>query len=270
MSKIEQAIGVLHEVDNEANERGKNNVLHPTARLMTTIIFILTVISFRKYEIVGLLGMSLYILATGIIEEISISKGIGRVKYILLLVVLLGIVNPFFDKTEMFLVGNVVITGGMISMLTLMLKGILTVMSVYLLLMCTGIWQICRAMRSIGIPKGGVTVILLIYRYIIVLLKEVQRMNTAYHMRAPGQKGIHIKAWGSFVGLLLLRSMDRAECVYDSMELRGYNGEYFYHLSSEKNRESVGLSILYVIFWAILFLLLRFVPVFDWIGNLFI
>ena len=53
-------------------------------------------------------------------------------------------------------------------------------------------------------------------------------MATAYRLRAPGQKGVHISAWGSFLGQLLLRSMDRAQQLYGSMLLRGYSGEFFY------------------------------------------
>ena len=53
-------------------------------------------------------------------------------------------------------------------------------------------------------------------------------MSEAYSLRAPGQKGIHISAWGSFLGQLLLRSMDRAEALYQSMLLRGFRGEYYY------------------------------------------
>ena len=53
-------------------------------------------------------------------------------------------------------------------------------------------------------------------------------MSEAYHLRAPGQKGIHISAWGSFLGQLLLRSMDRAEDLYESMLLRGFRGEFYY------------------------------------------
>ena len=53
-------------------------------------------------------------------------------------------------------------------------------------------------------------------------------MTQGYSLRAPGQKGIHISAWGSFLGQLLLRSMDRAGELYNSMLLRGFKGNFFY------------------------------------------
>lgn len=111
-------------------------------------------------------------------------------------------------------------------MVTLMLKGILAVLASYLLIITTTIERICYALRLLHMPKGFVTVLLLIYRYMVVLLKEAERIMLAYGMRAPGQKGIHRKAWGPLLGQLLLRSMDRAQLVYDSMQLRGFTGEF--------------------------------------------
>ena len=73
-----------------------------------------------------------------------------------------------------------------------------------------------------------VTLLLLTYRYISVMVDEVSVMTTAYRLRAPGQKGIHYSAWGSFLGQLLLRSMDRAEELYSGMQLRGFSGEFRY------------------------------------------
>ena len=62
-------------------------------------------------------------------------------------------------------------------------------------------------------------------RFILPLVCAVGLMTEAYSLRAPGQRGVHISAWGSFLGQLLLRSMDRAESLYSSMLLRGFTGE---------------------------------------------
>lgn len=88
-------------------------------------------------------------------------------------------------------------------------------------------------------------------------------MMLAYKLRAPGQKGIHFKVWGSFLGLLLLRSMDRAQTVYESMLLRGYQGE----IRGREFRGSKGRSVLYVCLWTAALLFLRLVPVFEIVGN---
>ena len=68
--------------------------------------------------------------------------------------------------------GGVKITGGEISMVTLMIKGILTVIAIYILIITTTIDRVCMALRKIHIPEIIVMIIQLIYRYINVLLKE--------------------------------------------------------------------------------------------------
>ena len=70
-------------------------------------------------------------------------------------------------------------------------------------------------------------------------------MTQAYSLRAPGQKGIHYSAWGSFLGQLLLRSMDRAEELHASMLLRGYHGEFHY----AQGRGSSAGDVLYAALW---------------------
>ncbi len=268
MNKLQQAIAMLHEVDSEAGRSGDRSRIHPAARLFVNVLFILLTVSFHKYNMMGLLSMGLYLLITGIWEELSFLKGLKRIRYILFLIALLGMANLFFDRNIIFQFGSMNITGGMISMATLFIKGVFTVYAAYFLLMETGIEGSCAALGSFGIPKGGVTVVLLTYRYLILLLKEVQRMLQAYQLRAPGQKGIHIRAWGSFVGLLLLRTMERGKDVYDSMLLRGYGGEGLWKEAGSRQISS-GLSVVYAAAWTLALGALRVFPVFQIAGSLF-
>ena len=102
----------------------------------------------------------------------------------------------------------------MISMLTLMLKGVFCLMASFLLMATTPIDSLCAALRKLHVPGLLVTLLLLTYRYVGVMTEELAVMTDAYHLRAPGQKGIQVSAWGSFLGQLLLRSMDRAQELY--------------------------------------------------------
>ena len=113
-------------------------------------------------------------------------------------------------------------------MVTLLLKGVFSLMASFLLIATTPMDSLCAALRKLHVPGILVTLLLLTYRYIGVLMEQVAVMTDAYRLRAPGQKGLHISAWGSFLGQLLLRSMDRAEELYGSMLLRGFRGEYHY------------------------------------------
>ena len=89
-------------------------------------------------------------------------------------------------------------------------------------------------------------------------------MTEAYHLRSPGQKGIHISAWGSFLGQLLLRSMDRAEELYNSMLLRGYH-QHFHYAPVKK---CTGKDGAFFLGCTAAFLLLRFVDLAQLLGSL--
>lgn len=265
MSKISETVHGIHHLDAMSSQDTWLNSLHPLAKLLTTILYIGTVVSFHKYNLIGLAGMSIYLIVLMLIGEISLNQSVKQVKVVLLLVCAVGIANPFLDRTEVIKLGNVAITGGMISMVTLMMKGIFSVLASYLLIMTTSIENICYALRIMHMPKIIVTIILLIYRYIIVMLKEAERISIAYSLRAPNQKGLHYKAWGSFIGQLLLRSVDRAQEVYESMTLRGFTGEFF-HVGSCKLDVK---SMIYLLLWIWIIILLRIFPIFQLVGNLF-
>lgn len=267
MNRLQTAIAALHEADALADDRSRRSRVHPAARLIVCMAFLLVTISFPKYELSGLLSMSLYLIVTAIWEELSFWRGFCRLKYIFITLVLIGGANLFYDRDVVFCMGMLSVTGGMVWMATLFVKGALTVYAAYFLMMTTGIGRICMALRRVGVPGGAVTVLLLTYRYLIVLLKETQRMMQAYTLRAAGQRGIHMRAWGSFAGMLLLRSMDRAQDVYDSMLLRGYDNEFPYESSEDKS--SFGISFLYTVLWLAAFCLLRIVPLFRLVGGLF-
>ncbi len=217
--------------------------IHPLVRLFVTLLYIVTVVSFPKYDLAGVLSMAVLPVIWFITADISVTDALRRLRIVLPLVMIIGIFNPFFDRAPAAAVFGTRISGGVLSMLTLMGKAVLTVLTSYLLIATTPVRQICSALRKIRVPKIIVTEILLIYRYITVLLAETQRIRDAYMLRAPGQKGIARKAWGPLVGQLLLRSMDRAGVLYESMQLRGFRGE-FYDLSDKKYSLPAGIACL--------------------------
>ena len=150
----------------------------------------------------------------------------------------------------------------------LVVKGVLCFLAVYLLIATTGMERVCAALRQLHIPRVLVTTILLTYRYIVLLLQEGNRISTAYALRAPGEKGIHFRAWGSLLGQLLLRSVDRAQLVYESMMLRGYGWRDDPAPTRQPQKGSAAGTVFFVatLMYCILF---RVIPIFELLGQLF-
>ena len=63
-----------------------------------------------------------------------------------------------------------------------------------------------------------------------------------------------------------MRSMDRADDVYESMCLRGFNGEYTYVGDHKYNKA----DIIYLVCWVAIFAIFRFTNVVEALGGLFV
>lgn len=264
MNQAENAAYELRAMDDLAAMDSPMHRLHPLGKLLMTLVYILTVVSFHKYDFSGLMVMLLFPVLGYQLSFIPVSTCFRKLRVVLPLVCAVGLANPFFDRALLLRLGGVGISGGVVSMVTLMMKGVFSLMASFLLVATTGMDGICMALRKLHVPKILTTLLLLTYRYIGVLLDEVGIMTQSYHLRAPGQKGIHYTAWGSFLGQLLLRTMDRAQNLYDAMLLRGFRGEFPY--ASERGWKMKDFGIAAVVI--ALMLLCRAFPVASMLGGL--
>ena len=266
MNKMQKALFELAEMDELAARSSPIHTLHPIAKLITTIEYILVTLSFDKYDLTGLIPMVLWPLLLFQISGVEMRSCFYKLRIVLPLVMAVGLFNPLYDRVILLRIGGVAISGGVVSMITLMLKGLFALMASFLLMATTPIDSLCAGMRQLHVPKMLVTLLLLTYRYVGVMAEELAIMTDAYHLRAPGQKGIHISAWGSFLGQLLLRSMDRAQELYSSMLLRGYHQHFHYaDIKYFRLRDA-----LYILGCILVFLLFRNIRVAQLLGQVFV
>lgn len=263
MSKIDIAIHKLYSIQEEALVDRWINRVHPLFKLILTCLYLGMITSVSRGNLDILLSLGIYLLILFVAGDLSLKECIARLWIALPFVCMMGILNVFLERNVEFYLGNLPITTGMLDFVSLLLKGVEGLLAVYLLVVTTTIEKICVSLRKIHCPGILVTLFLLIYRYIGLLLVETEKMLQAYRLRAPGQKGIAIQAWGSFVGRLLLRTFDRAEQINESMKLRGFQGEF---LHWEELRISWS-DWLFLGIFARLILVLRYIPVFALVGN---
>ncbi|MCF0140488.1 MAG: PDGLE domain-containing protein [Mogibacterium sp.] len=263
--KAEIAANELREMDDLVAINSPVRNLGAGSKLLMTLCYIAVVVSFNKYDFAGLLVMLLLPLAGYALSGIKLSSCFRKLRIVMPLVCAVGIFNPFFDKAALVTIGNFEISGGVVSMLTLMLKGIFCLMASFLLVATTRIEEICSALRLIHIPKLMTSLLLLTYRYISVFVDEIAIMSQSYHLRAPNQKGINISAWGSFLGQLILRSSDKADALYESMKLRGFDGEFDYATARGKTG-----SVATAVIVCVMIIALRFYNIPALISGLFI
>ena len=266
MNKAERALRELHEMDALAAGESPVHALCPLAKFFATIAYIVVVVSFDKYDFAGLVPMVLWPVLLFEFSGIPVSTCFHKLRFVLPLVLAVGLFNPLFDRAPYLTLGGVAVSGGVVSMVTLMCKGAFCLMASFLLMATTRIDALCAALRRLRVPGMILTLLLLTYRYVGVMTEEVAIMTDAYKLRAPGQKGVHYTAWGSFLGQLLLRSMDRAEELYAAMRLRGFHDHFHYAGATP----CAGKDAAYLLTCVAVFVVLRFVNVAALLGSLLV
>lgn len=255
MSSITNAIFNLRQMDELALQDTSIHRIHPLAKIIVTMVFLVTVVSFSKYSISGLLGLALYPLVVMSLAELPVKVMLKRLLVLEPFVLGIGLFSPFFDPNTL-VIGGLTISAGWVTLLSILIKGSLTIAAGLLLIATTGIDRVAEGLRMLKVPRILVLQILLTYRYVLVLIEELSRMTRAYFLRAPADRGIRRNVWGSFAGQLLLRTYDRAQRIYVSMTLRGFRGDYHVGKNSPMHR----LDWIYIVGWCLFFFLCRWIP----------
>ncbi|MBQ1493196.1 MAG: cobalt ECF transporter T component CbiQ, partial [Blautia sp.] len=119
--KFDAALGELNTFEELASRDTFLHTLHPGSKLLVTILFILTAVSFPKENLSGLLALTIYPLVLFQVADLSLKRALYRCRFVLPLVCAVGIANPFLDRRPFLTLGSFCITYGLLSMLTLML-----------------------------------------------------------------------------------------------------------------------------------------------------
>lgn len=196
-------------------------------KLITVIIFILTVISYRKYEIIRLIPFIPMLMFLTISSNVSIKSIFIKIITVSPFVVFIGILNPFFDNSVIEILGYK-INGGIISFISIILRFILTVWASFLLISSTKFIKIVEALKELKIPAVLSNQFYFLYRYIRLFLQESLSIWRARVSRLGNEKKLDIKIFSTLAGSLFIRSMRRSNGIYNAMLSRGFNGNIPY------------------------------------------
>ena len=109
--------------------------------------------------------------------------------------------------------------------LSIVVKNSLAFLMMLVLATVTSWLDLLQAMRRLGVPRVLVATLQFMERYLHVLGEELARMSQA--RRARSFQGGSILSWRlltGMLGMLLLRSFERAERVHSAMLARGWDG----------------------------------------------
>lgn len=115
------------------------------------------------------------------------------------------------------------------------------VLGLMALLSTSSVNNLFHALAHMRTPDKLVHLFLFFYRYLHVLHREYHRLVGAMKVRGfkPGTNWHTYRSYGNLVGMLLVKSIDRADRVYGAMRCRGFDGTLWlldhFHWSRREN-----------------------------------
>ncbi len=225
MTALEKALTEFKQVERSACSTSVLHSLDPRAKTLVVLIYIIAVLSESPDALAGILLFWIFPIIACAMGGIEYGKVMRKSLYTLPFIAFIGVFNPIFQREPMLTVGGVVITKGWIEFVSILLRGLLSVQMALVLIMTTGFYRVCRGLGKMGVPGVFTTQLLLVYRYIYLLVEEAIDMDRARKSRSYGRKGYGFKMWGTFVGQLLMRTVNRAQRIHRAMVSRGFTGE---------------------------------------------
>lgn len=200
--------------------------LDPRAKLISVVFFIGVVISVPRYEALALFPYLVYpafLFAASGIPMAYVAKHILMVSPFIIFLVIFA---PLFDRIPVFQWHGIVVTTGMLAMMNIFLKFVMTVGVSLFLISTTRFDRLLKGLLRMKAPRILVMQLSFLYRYLFLLIDEAQRMKMAREARSYGKAALRlrIRTVGYMIGVLFLKTLERAEKVYAAMIARGFNG----------------------------------------------
>jgi cobalt/nickel transport system permease protein len=261
MTSINAAIIDLKRLDLMSDCDSPIHALDARAKVLVTFVYIVSVVSFGRYELSRLLPFFVFpavMIALANLPPLYLAR---KIAFICPFVLMVGLFNPVFDRTVLYQIGQFGISGGWISLISLLIRSLLTVGAAFILVGTTGFTAICQTLERLGVPQIFAVQLLFLHRYIFVLADEASRTSRARELRSCGKNGLGVVSFGSMTGHMLLRTWQRAERIYTAMLARGFVGQFHAHRQSRFG----AYELCFLLGWSLLFISLR---TFDITGTL--
>lgn len=256
-NRLQHALCELDSLERDAQAESPLHRLDARAKLLVTAVFLATMLSVPLSQLSEILLYALYPILTASMGGMRLGTLLRRSLVVIPFVALIGAFNLFYDRMPVFRIGPLTVTDGWIAVLAIVLRGVLSVGALLVLIGSTGFFGICRAMQRLGVPRFFTVQLLFVYRYLYVLIDEAIHMSQAREARSFSHRTLPLSVWGTMIGQLLIRTLDRAEQIHRAMLARGFTGripDHAFNRTHWRRKETI-----YLLTWSAALLLARLV-----------
>ncbi len=263
MASLAAAILDLRELDRLARLDTPVHRLDPRAKVLATAAFLATLASFGPREVSPLLPLALYPVALAAFGEVPFGLLLRKALLGLPFILVLGAFLPWVDRVPVLQLGPFGVSGGWLAFASLLVRGLLAMVTATALVAVTGFGDLCAALDRLGAPRAFSQQLLFLHRYLFLAGEETGRALQARELRAFGRP-LAVREYGAFAGHLLTRSWERAERVHAALRARGFDGVLPARGPSAFGAGAWG----FLLGWAAFFLLCRWLALPALLGGL--
>jgi cobalt/nickel transport system permease protein len=205
------------------------SLVDPRARLAVAVVASVMIVVAGRLNVVGL-ALAAAAAAwplSGLPLRVVIKRLLPLNAIMLLLIVLLPLTTP---GTVAWRPGPLCFSKeGLQLGAAIALKGNAVVLTLVVLLGTMDAVTLGHALHHLHVPEKLAHLLLFTVRYLDVLHREYLRLRAAMKTRGfrPGLDRHTYRSFGYLVGMLLVRSLDRAERIAAAMKCRGFRGHFF-------------------------------------------
>jgi len=219
-------------LDHFANRSTPAHRLDPAAKTVALLAVVLAVVLVGRDRFAPLAPVAVALAAYHAVSRTPLRYTLRRLAVVSPFAVVLVALFPFLEPGEAVARWSVagaevaVTREGLLRAGHLLAKFALCTWATLLLLATTRFQDLLQGLARLHVPRVFVTQLAVLYRYLWVLMDEGMHMRMARAARDSGLGPWRLR-WRSrtgVVGVLFLRSWDRAERIYRAMAARGFDG----------------------------------------------
>jgi cobalt/nickel transport system permease protein len=218
-------------VDKYSNLTSPIHRLSPVVNLVSFLTFVVVVVLVPVGSFVPLLVALLSLSCIALVSKVPLQFILRRGLVIIPFAIAIGALNLLAKGAELVVHHSAsdsfaFDSTGVPVFLNMILKSFVCVLGMTLLVSTTGSARLLGAMRKIGVPAGLAVGTCFLSRYVSVVADEVFRMKRSRDSRRAGRLPwlAELRSIGTLIGVLFIRSYERAERVYMAMCSRGFDG----------------------------------------------
>lgn len=195
-------------------------------RLISLFLLIISIVIAREIS-QALAGLAISIILV-LISGVPLSQAVAFMKwpfiFLLPLLLILPITTAGEPLSGFYLIQ--ISRDGLYLGLLLMIRGLAAALSALVIVGTASFSVNINAMRSLGMPSPLGQIFLFTYRYVFLLYTELETMRRSLDSKGfvIGSNARTARILATAIAMLLIRSYERSEDVFNAMLSRGYEG----------------------------------------------